>query len=96
FTSYTEEETYWLERVGLAKGDKKVEIVEPFKATESSEEWRLVDNGKVSYFQVCHYRNTSVALKKPLDKELKACRVLPKANPANPHGPQVLHQFECL
>lgn len=95
FTAFNTETTYWLEWVGVFSGEKKLERVEPAKSTESTSVWMLANNGKTQYYLGCNYKHTSVSLKKPLDESFKTCRVTPKSNPENPHGPMVLQQFAC-
>lgn len=95
FEPFNEDAPFWLETVHVYTGNKKIERLEPYKNTESSSQWRLSENGRQHYYLVCHYRDTSVALKKKLPTHLSECRVTPAPNPQNPGGPQVLHHFGC-
>jgi hypothetical protein len=95
FTSMNETKpAYTLRWVGVYSGKEPV-AVEPFRSSESSSEWMLVDNGKQPYFLMCGYNHSSVLLKKPLPATLKTCRVSPQPDPALPKGPQLLHKFDC-
>ncbi len=95
FSSYNEDVTYWLDAVNVYVGEKTPEKMEPYKSTEVSSEWKLEENGKQHYSLVCGYRETSVVLRKAISEKMKACHLSPKNNPQNPHGPQVLQQFDC-
>ena len=93
FSAFTENVTYWLETVSVYSGEKP-ERVEPVKSTENSSLWVLEDKGD-DYFLGCSYYHTSVMLRKKIPDNFKTCHVLPKFNPSNPHGPQVLQLFTC-
>ncbi|NBO19761.1 MAG: hypothetical protein EBV03_11185 [Proteobacteria bacterium] len=95
FTSFSEvASSYWLKAAFVYSGEKP-ERVDPDKSTESTAEYTLLDNGKVSYWLVCAYGDTSLKLKKPLDKAFSKCALSAAENPANPAGPRLLTSLSC-
>jgi hypothetical protein len=94
--SDTDKTTHWLKTVSIYAGREKPSLYEPYRNTERSSEWALRDNGKGEvYYLVCSYHQTSVQLKRELPKHFTRCRVTPQPDPANPHGMEMLHKFEC-
>lgn len=96
YGAFTEaQDSYWLKTVYVYSGDKQLERVEPYKSTESTAEYMLTDNGKVSYSLVCAYGDTALKVKKPLGKALTQCSLGTAENPANPAGPRLLIALSC-
>ena len=96
YSSFTEaQDSYWLKSMYIYSGDKKAERLEPYKSTESTAEYMLMDNGKIAYSLVCAYGDTALKVKKPLDKALTKCVLSPAPNPANAAMPQLLLSLGC-
>lgn len=96
FSTFSEtERSYWLRTVQIYSGDKQLAVVDPARSTESSSEWILIDNGKVDYYFVCGYQDTSLKLKKQLASTLKTCMLSAKPDPANPKGRPQLIGLSC-